>query len=405
VLLWITLKVALKSLLGNKLRSFLSMLGIIIGVAAVTSMLALGAGAQRQIMTRITAMGTNLLVVRPGAPSQHGVRGGGTFETLKIGDAQAILENIDGIEALAPVVSGRAQLKYFNQNSNTNVTGVTDTYFGVRDFQVEKGRSLTSYDDEHGERVVVLGPSTVETLFGNNSNAVGETIKIKGINFKVVGVLKSKGDQGWFNPDDMALIPLKTAMDQILGLDHLNEIDVSATNGADLKKIQEATSELLRKRHKILPEAEDDFNIRNQAELLEMATGFAETFTLLLGGIASISLIVGGIGIMNIMLVTVVERTREIGVRKAIGARDRDILRQFLLEAILVSALGGLLGVALGFGVTELLKSLSTMMTPYIETKNVVLALAVSVSVGILFGWLPARRAAALNPIEALRYE
>jgi putative ABC transport system permease protein len=251
--------------------------------------------------------------------------------------------------------------------------------------------------------VAVIGPVTAENLFGE-TDPLGETIKLKGINFRVVGVLKSKGDQGWFNPDDQAIVPYSTAMKQLFGTDSLREIDIRVADGADIDGVVAETTKLLRKRHRVGAEAEDDFNIRNQAEMLEMASTVLRTFTILLGSIAGISLLVGGIGIMNIMLVTVTERTREIGVRKAIGARDRDILRQFLFESILLSGLGGLLGVGLGFAIAGTIGWASDFVT-VVEPASIVLSLGVSASVGIFFGFYPALRAARLDPIEALRYE
>ncbi len=402
MLLWTILKVALKSLLANKLRSFLAMLGIIIGVGAVISMLALGAGAKKQVMGRVTAMGTNLLIIRPGLSQRGGVFSG-SRESLTLKDAEAILKEVAAIEIIAPLVMGRAQVKYYNQNTNTTVTGAAQTYFGIRSFEIEKGRAFTVVEEEQAERVAVLGANTAVTLFGDQ-DPIGESLRVKNINLRIIGILKAKGDQGWFNPDDILVTPYTTAMKQLFGQDYLNEIDLKVAEGADLKGIEEEVGQVLRRRHRIRPNAEDDFHIRNQAEIVEMASSFTKTFTILLGGIASISLIVGGIGIMNIMLVTVTERTREIGIRKAIGARNRDILRQFLLESILISGIGGVFGIATGFAVAELVSQFNTFAT-VIELRSLVLSLAVSASVGIFFGYYPARRAAQLDPIEALRYE
>ena len=402
MLFWTMVRSALKSLLAHKLRSFLAMLGIIIGVGAVISMLALGAGAQRQVMERISAMGTNLLVVRPGQRGFRGVRTG-TEENLTLRDAHAILDEVPGIRQIAPVVRGSAQVKYHNKNTRTTVLGTAITYFDIRAFDVEHGRSFTEAECDRSTRVAVLGPTTARDLFGQG-DPIGEEIKIKNINFRVVGVIKAKGDRGWSNPDDQAIIPCSTAMKQVLGLDYLNEIDIQASDEAELGHVQELASALLRRRHRLQPGAPDDFNVRNQAEIVETASDVTRTFTILLGGIASISLLVGGIGIMNIMLVTVTERTREIGTRKAIGAKDRDILSQFLVEAILMSGLGGLLGLAAGAGVARIIGSM-TQFTPVVELPSAMLALSVSAAVGIFFGFYPARRAAMLNPIEALRYE
>ena len=402
MLFWTTVKVALKSLFANKMRSFLAMLGIIIGVGAVISMLALGAGAKSRVVERITAMGTNLLVVRPGMRGSAGARTS-TEQNLTLADAQAIVNEVPGVSLVAPLVTSTAQLKYFNKNASVTVNGTSITYWPIRGFDLERGRSFTEAEVERTARVAVLGPTTVENLFGN-SDPVGETIKIKGISFEVVGVLKAKGDQGWYNPDDQAIVPYTTAMKQLFGLDHLREIDIRAEDERTLDEVEEAATALLRKRHRTQPGDDDDFSIRNQAEMLETMSSVTETFTLLLGGIASISLLVGGIGIMNIMLVTVTERTREIGVRKAIGAKDRDILSQFLLEAVLMSGVGGLFGVAAGIGGAQLIGRLMQAAT-LVEPWTVLLALSFSAGVGIFFGFYPARSAASLDPIEALRYE
>ncbi|MCX6999118.1 MAG: ABC transporter permease, partial [Candidatus Sumerlaeota bacterium] len=345
MLFWTIIKVALKSLLANKLRTILAMLGIIIGVGAVISMLAMGAGAQKQVMERISAMGTNLLMIRPGQHGSHGVTSG-SRQNLTVDDATAILK-VKGVFQIAPVVQGSAQIKYYNLNSRVAVVGSSPTYFTARNFDIGRGRSFTEGEVDSMMRVAVLGPTTVENLF-QDEDPLGQTIKVNGINFNVVGVTKSKGDQGWFNPDDQAIVPYTTAMKQLFGLNYLREIDVQAADGTDLIKLQEDITSLLRQRHRLQPEAQDDFNIRNQAEIIATATNVTQTFTFLLGGIASISLLVGGIGIMNIMLVTVTERTREIGIRKAIGAKNRDIMLQFLIEAIVLSGLGGVIGIALG---------------------------------------------------------
>jgi putative ABC transport system permease protein len=300
-------------------------------------------------------------------------------------------------------VQGNAQVKHLNRNARATVLGTSITYFGVRSFEVERGRAFTEGEVERAMRVAVLGPATAESLFGTD-DPLGQTVKLNGINFRVLGVLKSKGDQGWFNPDDQVIVPYSVAMKQLFGLNYLREVDVQAAEDADLDDVEQQVSALLRRRHRLQPEAEDDFEIRNQAEILETASSVSRTFTVLLGGIASISLLVGGIGIMNIMLVTVTERTREIGVRKAIGAKDRDILRQFLIESLLMSGLGGLLGVALGVGGAAVISRVS-QFGAVVELSSVLLSLSFSAGVGIFFGYYPARRAARLDAIEALRYE
>jgi len=402
MLILTVLKVALKSLLANKLRSFLAVLGIIIGVVAVIAVLALGAGAQQQVLSRITAMGTNLIIVRPAMRGTGGVISG-TQQNLTLEDAQALLHETPNVSAVAPVVGGSVQVKYMNRNARVSVNGTNVSYFLARGFAVEKGRAFTDAEAENMARVAVLGPVTAENLFGA-SDAVGENVKLNGVNFRVLGVLKSKGDQGWYNPDNQVLIPYTTAMKQLFGVDYVREIDLLAADGADMTRMQADATALLRKRHRLQAQTPDDFNIRNQAEMIETMSSVSQTFTFMLGCIAFVSLLVGGIGIMNIMLVTVAERTREIGVRKAIGAKDRDILRQFLLEAILMSALGGILGVGLGTGFAQLVQRFieySMIVQPW----SVLLALVFSGAVGVFFGYYPARRAAQLNPIDALRYE
>lgn len=402
-MLFITiLRVALKSLSANKLRTLLSMLGIIIGVGAVISMLALGTGAQKQVLSSMQAMGTDMLIVRPGQAGFRGVAQGNQ-DNLTIRDAESLLEKVPAVHQIAPVVSGSVQMKYFGKNVRSTLTGTALTYFAIRNFEIEKGRSFTEAEtDSHG-RVAVIGPQTAENLFGM-SDPLEKVIKLNGINFKVVGILKSKGDQGWFNPDDQVIIPYTTAMNQVLGLEYLREIDLQVTPGADINKAQDQATEVLRRNHRLQEGAENNFNIRNQAETIETASSFSRIFTVLLGGIASISLLVGGIGIMNIMLVTVTERTREIGVRKAIGAQKKDILLQFLLESILLSCTGGIIGVLVGV-VLALVIGKFTQFPAVIEPLSVVLAFSFAAGVGVFFGFYPAQKAASLDPIEALRYE
>jgi putative ABC transport system permease protein len=402
MIFWMILKVALKSLLANKLRSVLAMLGIIIGVGAVISMLAIGTGAQHAITDRISAMGTNLLVVRPGQRGTGGVMSG-TQQNLTLDDAQAILAQVKDVHSVAPVVGGSVQLKYFNKNSRVSLQGTSITYFPMRTLEIDRGIPLTDSDVDRMARVCVIGPATAETLFGPE-DPIDKTLKLNGMTFRVVGLTKAKGDQGFYNPDDQVLIPYTTAMKELLGIDYLREVDVQAEQGSDLSRIEADIGLLMRKRHKVLEGAPDDVNIRNQAEILATMSDISNTFKILLGGIAAISLLVGGIGIMNIMLVTVTERTREIGIRKAIGAKDKDILRQFLIESMLMSGLGGIIGVGFGFGVAEIMRRASPFPA-LVEMQSVLLALGFSAAVGIFFGWYPALRAARLDPIEALRYE
>ncbi len=408
MMIWMLAKVGIKSLLANKLRSFLAVLGIIIGVGAVISMLALGAGTRDSIMSRVSSMGTNLLIVRPGQAGRRGVMSG-MAQTMTLEDAEAIAATVDGVRYVSPVVSASLQLKYFNKNAQTMTYAVAPTYLGIRNFELDHGRMFTDLEVERLARVAVIGPVTAENLFGKDE-PVGETIKIKGVNFQVIGLLQSKGDQGWSNPDDQALIPISTGMKQIMGVERLREIDVlTAELPEGNKPVVDGISTLLRKRHRLTEAQENDFNIHDQAEMISMATSFGTTMSILLGSLGGISLLVGGIGIMNIMLVTVAERTREIGLRKAIGARERDILNQFLFESVLVSGCGGVLGVLLGIGVAMLIPILAKMsgaeFTTLIELNSILIALGVSVAVGVFFGYYPAMRAARLDPVEALRYE
>ncbi len=401
MLFWTIVKVGVKSLWANKLRSFLAMLGIIIGVASVIAMLAIGAGSRKEMMTMITSRGSNMLTISPEQVSQSGVTGG-TRQNLTVADAQAML-GVEGVQRVAPVVSGNMQIKFRGKNQPTPVAGCTSTYLPIRSFEIESGRCFSDADEESRTRVAVLGPATVEKLFGVD-DPLNQIIKIKGLNFRVIGVTKAKGDQGWFNPDNQAFIPYTTAMDQLFGTTYLREINIQATTAEELKPVQERLTALLRRRHKLLDGMEDDFRIRNQADFIAMANQMNQTFTLLLGSIASISLLVGGIGIMNIMLVTVTERTREIGIRKAIGATEKSIMHQFLAETLIISGAGGLIGSLAGIGLALVLPTFTPFKTD-LQWTSVLMALIFSGGVGIFFGWYPARRAAQLVPVEALRYE
>ena len=402
MLLGVIIKVGVRSLWANKMRSFLAMLGIIIGVGAVISMLAMGAGARKDIMARIAAMGTNLLSIRPGMSGVRGVTTG-TRVNLTLDDARALVAEAEGMRRLSPVVGGNVQVKYMNRNVRASVNGVAVTFLPIRDFTIEKGRAFTETEAEQSARVAILGPEVATDLFGA-SDPIGEVIKLKGINFTVVGVTKAKGGQGFSNPDDEIAVPYTTAMQQVFGLDYLREILIQANEGADVAKVEASLRAVLRRRHRLTGEADDDFVLRNQAEMIERASEMSRTFTILLGGIASISLLVGGIGIMNIMLVSVTERTREIGIRKAIGAKERTILLQFLLEALITTVLGGLIGVAAGAGGAAIIGKTSQFVT-VIEPFSIIVALSFSGFVGVFFGFYPAWRAARLDPVDALRYE
>ncbi|MBI2425703.1 MAG: ABC transporter permease [Candidatus Hydrogenedentes bacterium] len=395
-------KVAVRSLLASKLRSFLAVLGIVIGVGAVIAMTAIAAGAQSQVLNNIAAMGTDLLIVRPGQLGGRGVMSG-TQQNLTVEDGRAIVKEVGNIASVAPVVQGQSQVKYYERNSQISVLGTTATYLAIRNFELERGRAMTDNETERLALVAIIGPKTAEDLMPG-LDPIGQFIKVDGISFKVIGVTKSKGDQGWFNPDDQLIVPYLTAMKRLYGLDYVREIDVQGVSGADQTRLQDDVARVLRRRHKIAEGDADDFNIRNQAEIVETASSIGQTFTLLLGAIGTISLLVGGIGIMNIMLVTVTERTREIGIRKAIGAKNRDILRQFLFESVLMSLIGGVIGVVAGASVARIIGAVIAF-TPEVQPLSVLVALSFAASVGVFFGYYPAHRAAQLNPIDALRFE
>jgi putative ABC transport system permease protein len=404
MLFWTIVRVSLRSLIANKLRSVLAMLGIIIGVWSVISALALAAGVEASIMKAVSSLGTNLLTVTPGLRGSGGVMTGNQ-QNLKIPDALALLK-IPEVSRVAPVVRGNAQARYFNKNTHTSLSGTSATYFAIHDFEIARGRLINDADCDSSARIAVIGPATAKNLFGDDfSWAIGESIQINGVAYKVIGILVSKGDQGWFNPDDQIIIPFTTAMKQVIGQDFLNEVDISARDESKLGEVQTKATLLLRHRHRLADSADNDFNIRNQTEILSRASSIKYFLSMLLGGIAFISLLVGGIGVMNVMLVTVAERTREIGIRKAIGARRRDILTQFLIESVVMSGTGGTIGVIVGLLTAFIAGAVQNNFQLVVTPISVVVAITFSAAVGIFFGYYPARRAAKLDPIEALRYE
>ncbi len=398
---------ALRALRLNRLRTGLTMLGMIIGVAAVVLMLAVGQGAQTTVNQAITSMGSNLFFIVPGATSSGALRSGaGAVQTLTMGDAQAIA-NLPSIKATAPIITGTAQLNYGANNWSTSVTGATPDYFMVRDWPVESGALFTEADLRSSARIVILGQITASNLFGDE-DPVGKTVRIKTSPFLVAGVLTPKGQSlDGRDQDDAVFIPLTTGQRQIFGNQFPGTIRFMMAQAQSAEVMDEAETEmnrLLRQRHRIAEGMENDFTVRNLAALAAVATGAAKVMSLMLGAIASVSLLVGGIGIMNIMLVSVTERTREIGIRMAIGANRRAILTQFLLEALVICILGGLVGVALGIGGAWAVSQAADMVV-VITFGMVALAFAFASAVGIFFGFYPAKKAAALKPVEALRYE
>ena len=403
MLLWTTIKIALRSMLANKMRALLTMLGMIIGVAAVIAMLALGAGTQSYILSRVSRMGKNTITIFPHTPKIPPILHGAAYP-LTLGDARAMLK-IPGVKYVSPVVAADYPVKWEGNFTYCNIIGCAPTYILIHDFQVQSGRMFNDYDCRDVASVAVIGPETAERLFGSQ-DPLGHTITVGTVRFKVIGVLVPKGRQGWFDPDNQVLLPYTTAMIDLLGRGKnkaLNHIDMQVVHAADLAPVQVAATKILRIRHSLIFGDENDFWISNQLQVIKMANRIGGAFTLLLGSIAGLSLLIGGVGIMNIMLVTVTERTREIGIRKAIGARRRDILRQFLIESVLVSVMGGLIGVVVGVVATHYVRFLK--FTPRVEPHMIILALSISAGIGIFFGYYPARRAAGLNPIEALRYE
>ena len=398
-------KIASRALARNTMRSVLTMLGIIIGVGAVIAMVAIGQGAKAQVEAQIASIGSNMLMVFPGSTTQAGVHGGsGTVTTLTEDDAQAIQKELSSVRFVAPSLRTVAQLVSADQNWSTNVTGSTPDYFIVRDWSFASGGPFTLSDVTGANKVAVLGKTVADTLFGAQ-DPIGQIIRIRNVPFKVIGLLLPKGQSAMGqDQDDVAIIPLSTLQKRIIGVTYIQAILVSANSPQETLMASEDIQQLLHQRHHIPPGQDDDFSVRNMTDIASAAEASSRVMTLLLGSIASVSLIVGGIGIMNIMLVSVTERTREIGIRMAVGARGRDILLQFLVEAVVLSLAGGLLGVILGVGSSRII-SVFVHWPTIISLRSILLAFFFSIAIGVFFGLYPARRAASLNPIEALRYE
>ena len=394
---------ALSALLANKLRSLLTMLGVIIGVGAIITTTSIGEGAKADITERIQTLGANILAVRPGQSMFRGRGSADARRTLTVEDMEALQERGQTFSYVTPEVSSRAQVKFRNKNTNTTIVGTSPAYLVTANFTVEKGRFFTEYEIRQRDRVCVLGKTVVDTLF-ENVEPVGQIVKIKNVGFHVVGVMKEKGASGWRNPDDQVFIPYSTAMKRVFGSDYLSSISVQANNDKLIEAAETELIELIRKEHEIPVNKEPDFHIRNQAEFMETLEESSQTFTNMILGIAVVSLVVGGIGIMNIMLVSVTERTKEIGLRKAVGAQRIDILAQFLVESTTLAVLGGILGIGVGIIGAEGVPSIWGWRTE-VSVMYAIVSFVVSAFVGVFFGAYPAWKAAKLHPIDALRHE
>ena len=395
------------ALSANKVRSGLTVLGIVIGISSVIAMVSIGQGAQGSIQSSIQSIGSNLLLVSPGAQRGTGVQvsaGRGSARTLTQEDAEAIQKEITSAKAVAPELSGRYQVTSKGKNTNTSIVGTVPAYPGVRNLEIDEGSFITEQHVRSLSKVAVIGPTVRTDLFGEGASVIGTTIRIKGIEFKIIGVTRSKGGSGFSNQDDMIFVPLSSAQRFFAGDAYVTTISVQAPDAESMTALQEELTSFLLARHHVSDPAQADFSVLNQSDIVATASSITQTFTLLLGAVAGISLIVGGIGIMNMMLTTVTERTREIGLRKAIGAKRKDISLQFLTEAVALTFIGGVIGVAVGWGIAFAFTTLGILQTS-VSLSSVLLAFGVSAAIGIVFGYYPAQRAAKLNPIEALRYE
>ena len=396
------------ALLSNKIRSGLTVLGIVIGISSVIAMLAIGQGAQGSIESSIQSIGSNLIMVQPGAQRGTGVTvsaGRGSAKSLTLADSEAIAQELSNIKGVAPEVSGRYQVTAKGNNTNTQIIGTVSDYTTVRNLEIEEGVFINSQNINSAAKVAMIGPTVRDDLFGTDATSViGQTIKINKMEFKIIGITKAKGGSGFGSQDNLIYIPISTAQRFLSGDQYVSSISVAAASAETTTAVQNDITDLLLTRHRIATPEQADFSTLNQADIAATATNVTQTFTLLLGSVAGISLLVGGIGIMNMMLTTVTERTREIGLRKAIGAKRKDISLQFLIEAITLTLTSGIIGVILGWTISAIITSLGILQTQ-VTLFSVILAVSVSAVIGIIFGYYPARRAASLNPIEALRYE
>ena len=400
------IKIAVRALANNKLRGFLTMLGIIIGVASVITMLAIGQGSKRSIQAQISEMGSNVIMIHPGADVRGGVRqDASAMETLKLQDYEDIVDETRFVSAVSPSVNSSGQAIYGANNAPTTVYGISPDYLEIRRYKVEDGDMFTEQDIQTAAKVCVVGKTVVDNLFPDGSNPVGKVIRFQKLPFRIVGVLESKGYNSMgMDQDDLILAPYTTIQKKVLAITHLQGITCSALKEEYTDQAIDEISEILRRNHKLKESDDDDFTIRSQQELSTMLTSTTDMMTVLLAAVAGISLLVGGIGIMNIMYVSVTERTREIGLRMSIGAKGIDILAQFLIESILISVTGGLIGVVFGVGAALVVNGVAHFPI-YIQPWSVILSFAVCTVTGVFFGWYPAKKAAQLDPIEAIRYE
>jgi putative ABC transport system permease protein len=398
--------IAIRALVRNRLRAILTMLGIIIGVASVIAMLALGEGSKRSMREELSKMGTNMIMVMPNFQRRGGVSlGSSSSNAMKMNDVIALRNEATYLSAVSPEIRASGQIIYGNQNTQSTIYGVSEEYLGIRKLVIGNGRIFTQQEIKSMAKVCILGQTVVENLFGTGTDPVGLTIRIKNLPFLVIGVLEEKGESGMGqDQDDLIIAPYTTVQRRLAAIDYINGIYASAVSEEKSSKAKTEMEEILRRTHKLKDSDENNFRVMSQSELMETMSSMMSIMTYLLGAIAAISLLVGGIGIMNIMFVSVTERTREIGLRMSIGGRSQDILKQFLVESIILSILGGLFGIVLGYIIAKGAGSLMDTEA-YVQTQAVVLSFVVCFAIGVFFGWYPARKAANLNPIDALRYE